>query len=183
MKHHLLVIVLTLLTYSALGQIYTGSDGTVVFVSEAPLETIKATSSTLKGAVDPSQNTFAFSVEIASFDGFNSTLQKTHFNENYLESSRYPTASFSGEIIEEVDWQAEQVYEVRAKGILKVHGVEQERIIKGTLTIAGDRIEIASEFTVLLSEHRISIPKIVAQKISKEINVVISSSLSSNETE
>ncbi len=178
----MLVIALSLMAYTARCQIYSGSDGTVTFVSEAPLETIRATSSILKGAIDPSQNTFAFSVEIASFEGFNSMLQKTHFNENYLESSRYPTASFSGEIIEQVDWQAEQVYEVRAKGILKVHGVEQERIIKGTLTISPDRIDIASEFSVLLSEHHISIPKIVAQKISKEIDVVISSSLRSNET-
>lgn len=183
MKNYMLVIVLSLVAHNAISQIYAGSEGTVTFVSEAPLETIKATSNILKGAIDPSQNTFAFSVEIASFEGFNSALQRTHFNENYLESSRYPTASFSGEIIEEVDWQAEQVYAVRAKGILRVHGVEQERIIKGTLTITADRIDIASEFTVLLSEHRISIPKIVAQKISKEINVVISSSLSSTETE
>ena len=58
--------------------------GKVSFLSEAPLELIKAASDKLKGAIDKTQNTFAFAVDIHSFKGFNSDLQREHFHENYM---------------------------------------------------------------------------------------------------
>ena len=153
--------------------IYRTSDGQISFVSEAPLELIKAASSRMKGAIDPATQTFAFSVQNESFEGFNSALQREHFNENYMESTRFPTCSFSGKIIESVDFKTDGVYTVRAKGKLKAHGVEQERIIRSTLAISNGIVTVSSQFVVPLEEHNITIPKIVHQKIAEHINVEI----------
>ena len=112
-----------------------------------------------------------------SFEGFNGPLQKEHFNENYLESLKYPKATFAGKIIEKIDFQKDGTYPVRAKGKLSVHGVEQERIIKSSLEIKGDRLVVRSTFTVPLSDHAISIPKIVHQKIAEEIEVTVEATL------
>jgi len=60
-------------------------------------------------------------------------LQKEHFNENYLESDKYPEASFKGKIIEDIDLDKDGEYEVRAKGELTIHGIMQERIIKANI--------------------------------------------------
>lgn len=147
--------------------------GNVYFRSEAPLELIEATSQDLKGIVDFSKGAFAFSVAINSFQGFNSPLQREHFNENYLESDKYERATFTGKIIENVDASTNGKFEIRAKGKLVIHGVEQERIIPVTLTIHDKNISFESQFTVLLREHNIAIPKIVYQKISEEIVVNI----------
>ncbi len=152
---------------------YATEEGHMWFQSNAPLELIEARSNAVRGILDADKNTFAFSVTMRTFDGFNSPLQREHFNENYMESKRFPRAVFSGKIIEKIDLTQDGTYDVRAKGKLTVHGIEQERIIKGTLTVAGDEIKLVSEFTVLLEEHNIEIPKIVYQKIAEEILVKI----------
>src|SRR5260221_6383640 len=75
------------------------SDGEIKFASKAQLEMIKASSNKLHGIIDPATNKFAFLVSIPSFQGFNSELQRKHFNENYLESDKFAMAKFSGKII------------------------------------------------------------------------------------
>jgi len=151
--------------------VYKASSGNIVFISEAPLETITAKSGQLKGAIDTTNNTFAFSVSINSFKGFNSPLQQQHFYENYMESTAYPVATFSGKIIELINYSKPGLYEVRAKGILNVHGVNSERIIRSTLEIKNDVILVKSNFLIPLQDHNIKIPRIVFQKIAPEILV------------
>jgi len=153
--------------------LYRSDEGIVQFTSEAPLELIKASSTDLRGVIDPVENTFAFSIDIKSFEGFNSDLQRTHFNENYLESLKFPRATFSGKVIEKINWDGEGEFDLRAKGLLNVHGIEQERIISSSVQLFPDRAFIRAEFDIRLKDHDIDIPKIVAQKISEEIKVTI----------
>ena len=145
--------------------------GTINFSSNAQLELIRAASDKVQGLLDPSTNQFAFSVDIKSFQGFNSQLQREHFNEKYMESERFPKARFSGKIIEAVDFTIDGVYDVRAKGDLEIHGVKQTRIIKSKITIRNGQLEVESKFLVPLSDHNITIPNIVSQKIATEIEV------------
>jgi hypothetical protein len=157
--------------------LYRIQEGRIHFKSDAPLELIEASSTKLKGLIKTDDQTFAFSVANQSFEGFNSALQREHFNENYMESARYPNCTFSGKIIEPVDFSKDGTHTVRAKGKLSVHGVDVERIIKSTLTIKGNIISVQSGFTVPLQEHNITIPKVVYQKIAEEINVTITATL------
>ncbi len=149
----------------------------ISFISKAELEVIKASSDQIQGLLDPSTNKFAFSLKILSFNGFNSGLQREHFNEKYLESERFPTASFSGKIIEEIDIRKDGTYNVRAKGDFEIHGVKQTRIIKSKLSISGGKVSIDTNFIVPLSDHDIMIPKIVGQKIATEIEVTFNATL------
>lgn len=157
--------------------IYTSNNGMVSFRSEAPFELINASSKEMKGAIDISKNNFAFRIRIRSFEGFNSPLQKEHFNENYMESEKYPEATFSGKIIEAINYEQKGKYTIRAKGILTIHGVEQERIIKSEMELTGKSILINSSFTVLLSDHQIPIPRVVKEKLANEIKVDIKTEL------
>src|SRR5690242_15229627 len=75
----------------------------MAFTSNAELELIKAASSKVQGLIDPATNQFAFTVDIKTFLGFNSALQREHFNEKYMESEKFPRARFSGKIIEPID--------------------------------------------------------------------------------
>ncbi|HMJ46340.1 MAG TPA: YceI family protein [Ferruginibacter sp.] len=157
--------------------VYNTSKGVINFRSDAPLEMIKASSNELHGKLDAEKRIFAFTVRISSFEGFNSPLQKEHFNENYLESNRYPDAHFSGKIIEDIDLSKDATYIVRAKGILFLHGISQERIIKSEFTVKNGTISIKSNFTVLLNEHNIPIPKVVNEKLASEIKVEVKADL------
>jgi hypothetical protein len=171
---HSLLLMITLIVGASVQQtVYAVKEGSILFVSEAPLETIRATSKEPKGALNTADNTFAFSVHNRSFHGFNSALQEEHFNENYMESDKYPNSTFTGKIIEDVDLTQDGTYEVRAKGNLDVHGVKQERILKCTVTTRANTVNIKSDFTVLLEDHKINIPRIVNQKLFPEIKVTV----------
>lgn len=153
-------------------QLYKLSEGKVSFRSDAPLELIQASTESMVGLIDVNKQTFAFRIPVSTFEGFNSPLQREHFNENYLETDRYPNAQFSGEIDGEIDFSKPGAYEVFAKGIFDLHGIKQERAIQALVTVSrnGD-VEISSNFIVQLKDHDIKIPTIVRYKIAETINV------------
>ena len=153
-------------------------NGKINFVSNAELELIKASTYKLKGIIDPATNQFAFSLQVVSFVGFNSELQRQHFNEKYMESEKYPLVTFAGKIIEQVDFSMNGIYVVRAKGDLEVHGQKQTRIIRSTLTIENGKLTIETDFKVPLADHNIAIPRIVNQKIATEIEVHVEAVMS-----
>ena len=157
--------------------VFTCKDGEVTFISNAPLEVIRANTDQVHGAVDTAAGSFAFRVSLKSFKGFNSPLQKTHFNENYVESSKFPNGIFQGKIIEQIDFSRRGSYDVRAKGILEIHGIQKERIIKGVIRVDEGEIHVSTTFTILLREYDIPIPKIVYHKIAEEITVTVNASM------
>lgn len=154
--------------------VYQGTEGTVHFVSDAPLELIEAQSNDLSGLVNTGENSFAFLIKTRGFEGFNSPLQQEHFHENYMESDRYPTASFAGKFIENISTLPPGKHVVRAKGNLTIHGQTVPRIIKCELRWTPPHMEISSRFTVLLADHKITIPQVVNQKIAEEVTVEVS---------
>lgn len=159
------------------GQIYSCKDGITRFVSEAPLELIKAQSNKTVGAVDLSNRNVAFSIEIDSFEGFNSGLQREHFRENYMETPKYPRATFKGKIIEDIDFYKPGIHTVRAKGIFNIHGTEKERIVNVKLNVRDREIGVDTTFEVPLEDHNIRIPKVVNQKIASVILVEVKATL------
>lgn len=170
-----IILLITLLYYiTGLSQsFYVTNNGSTNFTSDAPLEVIKASSKNIIGALKTTDRSFAFSVLVKSFEGFNSSLQRTHFNENYLESDKYPKITFEGKIIEDINLLKEGTYNVRGKGRFAIHGVIQERIIPCKLIISNEKIIVTSNFSVFLTDHNIKIPSVVNQKIAEEITVSI----------
>lgn len=168
-KIFVLIVFLSLFTKIYTQDLFVVSTGSVEFSSDAPLEMIEASSNQLTGLLKISDRSFAFRVPMISFEGFNSSLQQTHFNENYMESAKYPHTFFEGKIIEEIDFNTPGTYNVRGKGSFTSHGIKQERIIKCKLVISSGKIKVFSEFTVLLDDHNIKIPTVVSQKIAEEI--------------
>lgn len=158
-------------------QIYQTTSGKISFKSDAPLEIIRASSTDLIGLIDIVKKNFSFKIHVHSFQGFNSPLQKEHFNENYMESDKYPEASFNGKIIEDVDLSVDGTYQVRTKGILNIHNVPQERIIASDVIVKQNIITVHSSFTILLSDHNIPIPTVVNQKLANEIKVEVNATL------
>jgi len=159
--------------------IYTCKNGQANFISDAPLELIKATTNNLSGAINLSDRSFSFIIPTKTFEGFNSTLQKTHFNEDYMETEVYPNSTFKGRIIEEIDLSQPGEYKIRAKGKMNIHGVENDRIIRCDLTVSENKIDVKASFTVFLDDHKITIPTIVNKKIAEEIKLEITFTLSS----
>lgn len=165
---------LPLISYCQDKSFFQLRSGHVEFSSDAPLELIKASSNQLQGILDAEKDIFAFKISIATFTGFNNPLQREHFNENYMETEVFPEATYTGKIIEPVDYSKKGTYSVRTKGKLTIHGIAQERIIKATVNVTENKITVQSNFTVLLADYDIKIPRIVDNNLSKEIKVSVS---------
>ena len=144
-------------------EIYITRKGTARFISDAPFETIRGASNELRGIIDATSRTFAFSVNNHTIKGFNSPLQQEHFYENYIEADKYPVSTFEGKIIEQVDFTQNGDYTVRAKGKLTIHGVAQETYHpqydscqNGVLTVESQIQNIAGRPQYHHSQDRVS---------------------------
>ncbi len=168
---HLVLITLLFSALTGHSQKYTATKGEITFTSNAVLELIKATSSKVQGVLDTSTEQFAFLVKMQSFEGFNSNLQREHFNEKYMESDKFYDATFTGKLQEDIDFTKDGTYDVTAKGTLVVHGKKQPRTIPGKITIEKGKVNINAEFKVLLADHDIKIPTIISEKVATEIYI------------
>jgi hypothetical protein len=147
------------------------SRSSVRFTSTAPLERITAANDRVKGVLDRVDRSFAVQVPIVDFVGFNAPLQREHFNENYMVSTAWPYATFTGRIIEGVDLRSVGKHELRAKGTLTIRGEGVERVIPCKVEAGDEGIRVRSSFEVPLADHGIRIPRVVQQKIAALVQV------------
>jgi polyisoprenoid-binding protein YceI len=166
----LLSISLIFISFSGFSQLYLGKAGETSFYSEAPLENITAVNKQVTAALKVETGDVAVKMQMNQFQ-FPNKLMQEHFNENYMESSKFPTGTFTGKIQEKIDFTKDGIYDVTTKGNLTIHGVKKERTITGKLTIKGTTLTLVSNFDVKLVDHKIDIPTIVFAKIAEVIAV------------
>ncbi|WP_316832610.1 YceI family protein [Pedobacter aquatilis] len=162
--------------FSLHAQNYVASDVKANLFSSTPVEDIKAQSNKTNAVIISKTGEVAFQLPIKSFE-FEKKLMQEHFNENYMESDKYPTATFKGTLENNINWAKDGEYTVNAKGTLTVHGVSKARTIPGKITIKNGLVSIYTSFDVACTDHNIEIPTLVFAKIAKVINVKISGNL------
>ena len=173
----LIIMSLVLLMGAAEAQTnYMTKTGKVSFFSSTPLEDIRAVSQKLSAIVVSTNGQVAFQVPIRSFT-FAKGLMQEHFNENYMESDKYPHAKFKGSLQPKVDFTKDGEYPVTASGTLSVHGVDKQRVIPGKIWVKDGRIRMISNFDVACVDHKIKIPTLVITKVAEIINVNIDATL------
>jgi hypothetical protein len=165
------IILLAWMAFFQTGQdVYTCKNAKVSIYSSAPIENIEAASANGVSVYNPATGELAFSVPIRSFH-FPKSLMEEHFNENYMESDKYPKASFKGKISEHPDLTKDGSIPVTVTGDLEVHGVKLPRTITGNLKVADGVLTMSSEFMVKCADHHIDIPQIVFHNIAESIRV------------
>jgi hypothetical protein len=174
MKIISIILLAWMSAFNQAGQgLYVCKNAQISLYSEAPIENIEAKSQKGTSVYNAATGDLAFSLPINSFV-FPKSLMQEHFNENYMESDKYPQASFKGKIQEQVDISKDGNYPVTATGVLNVHGVSQNRSIKGTIAVKGGIITMTSEFMVKCADHKIAIPTIVFHNIAESIRIQVS---------
>ena len=157
---------------TAKAQMFTFSTGSVSFFSKTSMEDIDAKNSTPKVLFQIGERKIAFIAENTSFK-FQSKLMEEHYNEKYVDSEKFPLATFQGKINEEIDFTKDGVYIVTVTGNFTLHGVAKERTISGTITVKNGEINVKSVFKVLCADHKITIPSIVGAKVSESVDVTV----------
>jgi len=171
----LLLIIGLLTSETAFSQKFMTKNGSIRFYSETPIETIQADNKQVNSALDIQTGDFVFKVLMKSFV-FEKALMQEHFNENYVESDKFPNATFQGKIsnLSAIDFTREGTYEVNVDGDLTIHGVTKKISEKGTLTIkAGDKISGQSKFMVKPADYDIKIPAAVVKNIAETLEVTV----------
>ncbi len=154
------------------GNVYKSKKSKISFFSSTPVEDISASSSESGSAINFENRKIFFKVEIKSFEFRNSLMQK-HFNDNYMESDKYPFAQYSGVINKELDPSKDGVYETTTTGDLTIHGVTKKYTVPIKLTVKDGKVTGDCTFDVKVADHKIKVPKIVVKKIAESIEVKV----------
>ena len=157
--------------HASFAQKYTAEKSFVSFYSHAAIEDIKAENDAAVTLFNLSTRDVAFSIPIKNFE-FAKSLMKEHFNEKYLESEKYPKATFQGKL-QGFDLYSQEVQTVVAQGKLTLHGVTKVVEIPGTLEIKSDQIIARSQFKIRLEDYKVSIPQLLWTNIAEEVEVTI----------
>ncbi|MFL5753563.1 MAG: YceI family protein [Bacteroidia bacterium] len=168
----LLLIVFAMLGTDSFSQIYLGENTSISFFSATAMENIDAVNTVTKPVFNAGSGELLFKATNSAFK-FKSQLMEEHFNENYMESEKYPHTLFKGKITDKIDYSRDGVYEVSATGVLSMHGVDKERTIKGRVTIKDGKLKLFSKFMVKLSDHNIKVPGVVTYNIAEEVEVTV----------
>lgn len=151
-------------------------DGKVKFDATATSspEKIDALSNSATCVLDAANGNFQWAVLVKGFQ-FEKSLMQEHFNENYMESGKYPKATFIGKItnLSEVNLSKDGTYNAVVSGQMTIHGVTKDLTANGALTVGGGNVKINAGFNVKLADYGISIPGLVSDKVAKEAKVLV----------
>ena len=156
----------------AYSQLYSTRAGFVGFYSKTALEDIKAENNQVYAIIDAGKQNLAFQLLLKGFV-FPKELMQEHFNENYVESDKYPKASFSGAYTGNVQLNKDGVYPVTVKGTLSLHNATKAVEVPATIEVKNGHLLGQAEFKVKPEDFNISIPSVVRDKIDKEITVKV----------
>jgi polyisoprenoid-binding protein YceI len=172
------LLLLCLITLSANADKYLTKTGKISFYSKATMEDIEAHNRAVGVLVNTETADLKFKVLIKSFV-FEKSLMQEHFNENYLESNKYPKASFSGKLknMSSVNFSKNGKYKVTVTGTLEIHGVKKKVSESGYIIIKNGTLGLESSFNITLADYKIKIPGAVRDKIAKTVKIVIDADL------
>ena len=175
MKTALLALILTVSAPSlqAQGRYFT-RNGNVTFNSGTALEKIEGVNHKAASVLDAGSGQIEMNVLIKAFE-FDRALMEDHFNENYMESEKYPKATFKGTIVnnKDITYGKNGPVTFQVKGDITIHGVTKPISVNATGEIKDNKIAVKSSFEVTLADFNIEIPGLVKDKIDKQAKIVM----------
>jgi polyisoprenoid-binding protein YceI len=157
-------------------QTYMTRTGKISFNASAPgsLEKVEAINNEVANILDTKTGNIVFQVPVKSFK-FERELMQEHFNENYMESDKYPRSDFKGTIgnMAEINFTKDGTYNAKVTGKLTIHGVTKDVAVPGAIIIKGNTVKESAKFIVKLHDYNIDIPGVVSDKIGKEATIVL----------
>ena len=170
MKNKIITILLILISSQLFSQErYLTKDGYISFFSHSLVEDIKADNHQVLSVIDKKTGEIAIQLLMKSFM-FKKALMQEHFNQSYVESYKYPKATFKGFILNLAELDNNNGT-VEIKGILSIHGKEKEISTLANIQILKDQINLSGHFMVKVADFDIKIPIVVRNNIAKTIKI------------
>jgi hypothetical protein len=174
MKRLFFLLLFLNIIFAANAQKFMTKNGYIGFYSKTSMEEIKADNNQVVGALDTSTGEMVFQALIKSFH-FDRALMEEHFNENYMESDKFPKSVFKGKItnLSSVNFAKSGTYDVTVEGDLTIHDITNKVSIKGTIEVISGGINANSKFNIIPEDYKINIPGVVREKINKNLEVTV----------
>lgn len=156
-------------------QIWMSKNAQIRFFSTTPIEDIEALNNYAAGAINAKTGRIFFKAMMKSFK-FEKALMQEHFNENYVESEKFPKSTFKGKVsdISAVNFGKDGSYNVTVSGDLTIHGVTKPVSAKGVIKVAAGKVSAKSTFNIALADYKVQIPAVVKDNISPNIEIRVS---------
>ncbi|MEO8112363.1 MAG: YceI family protein [Ginsengibacter sp.] len=174
-KISLLSLILFICISQSFAQTYFTKNGRISFFSKTSLENISADNNQVISVFNTATGSLAFSLLNSAFH-FPKAKMEDDFNENYMESGKYPKSTFKGIVTDvgTINLLKDGSYNVNVQGDLTIHGITKNISTPGTIVIKDGKISAIASFKVLLKDYSIKVPTIVTNKIAESIEITIS---------
>lgn len=148
-------------------------NGYIKFFSHTIIEDITAENHQAASIINSETGEFVINLIMTKFE-FEKKLMQEHFNENYVESEKYPKASFKGYITDndKVDYSKKGIYNVNVSGDMTIHGVTNKVSSEGTIEVTGSGLTAKTKFLLNPEDYKIKIPKVVRDKIANNLEII-----------
>lgn len=157
-------------------QRFSAKNSSIAFYSDGILEDITAVNRNVTSIFDVGTGDVAFLMNVNDFQ-FANKLMQAHFNEKYMETDKFPKASFQGTVTGfSITQRGTQP--VRATGKLTLHGVTREVQIPGSIEVADNKLTIKATFIITLADYDITVPRVVWEKVAQQVEVTVESGYS-----
>ena len=135
-------------------------------------ESISGKNRSVTAVLDTKSGNLQFSLLMKGFT-FEKALMEEHFNENYVESEKYPKSEFKGSVVNnaEVNYTKEGTYTAKVKGSLMIHGVTKEVETSGKIIIKDGKPTLKASFSVVMADYNIAVPTVVSDKVAKNATI------------
>jgi hypothetical protein len=149
-------------------------EGSIQFFSRTDVEDIEAVNRKVAVVWDASSGAIEFSALMKAFE-FKKALMQEHFNENYVESDKFPKATFKGILtgVGADQLTKDGTHPVSVKGTMTMHGVSQSVEAPGTVEVKDGKVKAQAVFSMKPADYAIVIPKVVENNIAKEVKVTV----------
>ncbi len=173
MKKLVLFIVVTYLNLlNSQAQIYIADTCKVSFFSAATIEDIAAVNTISKPVMSTASGEIQISISNEDFI-FKKNLMQEHFNEDYMESDKYPHTIFKGKVNEKVDYAKDGTNNVTVTGNMDMHGVKKTITIPGTITIKNGILYLKAEFVAKLVDYNIKVPSVLGSSVAEQVAITL----------
>lgn len=170
MKHLTFLCFLFGIILNVNGQtIFVTKKASVKFFSETPMENIEAITETVNAGLNDATGKVVVKIPIKTFK-FERSLMEEHFNENYLESDKFPYATFTG-TLDNAFLTNKSSFNGNITGDLTIHGVTQKKAFPIKIINNNGIYSTTLQFKVKLADFDIKIPTLVIEKIAEEVLV------------
>lgn len=170
MKKIVLIFIASLFCSGTFAQIYMAKSCEISFFSKTPMKDIDATNKAAKPLLNTATGDIQIKIAMSAFV-FPDAFMQEHFNENYVESEKFPNCIFKGKVNEKIDYTKDGEYKATVTGTIDMHGVKKDVTLEGTITVKGTEISLATKFKIHVADYAIKVPSLYVTTIAEDVDV------------